>query len=85
MAIFEQWSTFDCARSRHCVTARAEAAAVALEFTSKGVGSALMRHAIEEARRLEHGGVRLVGDAAYYSRFGFSAERTGELSMPGPF
>ena len=27
----------------------------------------------------------LVGDAPYYGRFGFSAEKTGALWMPGPF
>ena len=27
----------------------------------------------------------LLGDAPYYARFGFSAAKTGELSLPGPF
>ena len=27
----------------------------------------------------------LLGDAPYYARFGFSADKTGELSLPGPF
>ncbi len=27
----------------------------------------------------------LLGDAPYYSRFGFSAQKTGELLLPGPF
>lgn len=52
---------------------------------SAGIGAALMRHALEEARRLGHRAVLLVGDAAYYSRFGFSAEKTGSLAMPGPY
>jgi predicted N-acetyltransferase YhbS len=52
---------------------------------SAGVGSALMRHAIAEARRLGHGAILLVGDAPYYARFGFSAEKTGRLAMPGPY
>ncbi|MBN9549709.1 MAG: N-acetyltransferase, partial [Alphaproteobacteria bacterium] len=26
-----------------------------------------------------------VGDAPYYGRFGFSADRTGTLAMPGPY
>jgi predicted N-acetyltransferase YhbS len=50
-----------------------------------GIGSALMRVAIEEAARRGHGAVLLVGDAPYYARFGFSAEKTASLSMPGPY
>jgi predicted N-acetyltransferase YhbS len=52
---------------------------------SAGIGSALMRHAIEEAQRLGHGAILLVGDAPYYQRFGFSCEKTGDLAMPGPY
>jgi predicted N-acetyltransferase YhbS len=59
--------------------------AVAPQYTGAGIGSALMRHAIAEAARLEHGAVLLVGDAPYYARFGFSAGKTGEMSMPGPY
>ena len=59
--------------------------AVAPDHKGAGIGSALMRHAIEEAKRLEHGAILLVGDAAYYARFGFSVEKTGSMSMPGPF
>ena len=54
-------------------------------FNGQGIGKALMTHAIAEAKRLEHAAVILVGDAAYYERFGFSADQTGELFMPGPF
>lgn len=50
-----------------------------------GVGSALMRHALAEARRLGHGAVLLVGDPDYYARFGFSSQKTAELAMPGPY
>jgi predicted N-acetyltransferase YhbS len=59
--------------------------AVAPDLKGAGVGSALMRHAIEEAKRLEHGAILLVGDEPYYARFGFSAGKTGNMSMPGPF
>ncbi len=52
---------------------------------SAGIGSALMRHAVAEARRLGHRAILLVGDAPYYARFGFSAEKTGQLAMPGPY
>jgi predicted N-acetyltransferase YhbS len=51
----------------------------------KGVGSALMRAAIAEAKRRGHGAILLVGDAPYYARFGFTAEPTQHLVMPGPF
>jgi predicted N-acetyltransferase YhbS len=58
--------------------------AVAADAQNQGVGGALMRHALRKAASLRHGAVLLVGDAAYYSRFGFSAESTGALRMPGP-
>lgn len=51
----------------------------------KGIGAALMRAAVTEAARLGHGAVLLVGDAAYYERFGFFADRARHLVMPGPF
>jgi predicted N-acetyltransferase YhbS len=57
---------------------------VAADAQGQGVGSALMRHALHEAASLGHGAVLLVGDVAYYSRFGFSAWSTGALCMPGP-
>jgi predicted N-acetyltransferase YhbS len=41
--------------------------------------------AVAEAKKRGHGAVILVGDAPYYGRFGFDAEKTGELRMPGPF
>jgi len=47
----------------------------------RGIGAALMHRAIEVARAHGHAAVLLVGDAAYYSRFGFSAEKTGRLSL----
>jgi predicted N-acetyltransferase YhbS len=50
-----------------------------------GVGAALMMHALEVAKQRGHGAVILLGDAPYYARFGFSAEKTGALSLPGPF
>jgi predicted N-acetyltransferase YhbS len=49
-----------------------------------GIGSALMEEAIARAKRLGHGAIILVGDAPYYSRFGFSAELTKRLKMPAP-
>src|ERR1700682_5563624 len=52
---------------------------------SLGVGAALMDRALAVAMARGHGAVILLGDAPYYARFGFSAEKTGELSLPGPF
>ena len=49
----------------------------------RGIGSALMRHALRAAARRGHRAVLLAGDASYYGRFGFSAERTGGLWLPG--
>ncbi|MBX3598118.1 MAG: N-acetyltransferase [Rhizobiaceae bacterium] len=59
--------------------------AVDPSLKSAGIGSALMLHAIAEARQLGHEVILLVGDAPYYQRFGFSAEKAGALAMPGPF
>lgn len=59
--------------------------AVEPSLKSAGIGKALMLHAISEAARLGHGAILLVGDAPYYGRFGFSADKTGMLSMPGPY
>jgi predicted N-acetyltransferase YhbS len=50
-----------------------------------GVGAALMKHALAAAKARGHGAVLLLGDAPYYARFGFSALKTGELLLPGPF
>jgi predicted N-acetyltransferase YhbS len=50
-----------------------------------GVGAALMDRALDITRQRGHGAVILLGDAPYYARFGFSADKTGELALPGPF
>lgn len=49
------------------------------------VGAALMDHALTAAKARGHGAVILRGDADYYSRFGFTAAKTRELALPGPF
>jgi len=58
--------------------------AVEASCRNRGIGAALVRHAIRVARRLGHGAVILVGDAPYYSRFGFTAEKTTSIRLPGP-
>ncbi len=50
----------------------------------KGIGAALIHHALAEARLLGHQAVVLVGDAPYYSRFGFGETGTRGLHLPGP-
>jgi predicted N-acetyltransferase YhbS len=59
--------------------------AVEAAWRGMGIGSSLMRRALATARRRGHRAVLLVGDASYYGRFGFSAEKTGGLWLPGPF
>jgi predicted N-acetyltransferase YhbS len=74
-----------CVRRDHAEALLLGPLAVDPFYAGNGIGSALMNLAIDEARRLEHGAIILVGDADYYKRFGFSAEKTGSLFMPGPF
>jgi len=49
----------------------------------RGIGGALMRHALAAAQG--HAAILLLGDAPYYARFGFSADKTGALWLPGPY
>src|SRR6202035_2447885 len=48
-----------------------------------GVGAALMDHALAAARARGHRAVVLLGDAPHYTRFGFSADKAGEVPLPG--
>lgn len=50
-----------------------------------GVGAALMERAIAAAKARGHRAIILLGDAPYYARFGFSAAKTGQLTLPGAF
>ena len=59
--------------------------AVDPEYRSGGLGGRLMQQAIATARMRGHGAILLVGDAPYYGRFGFSADQTGLLWMPGSY
>jgi predicted N-acetyltransferase YhbS len=51
----------------------------------RGIGAAMVWHALRAAREAGHAAVLLVGDASYYGRFGFTADRTGALVMPGAY
>jgi predicted N-acetyltransferase YhbS len=59
--------------------------AVAADCRNRGIGAALVRRCLREARRRGHAAIILVGDLPYYGRFGFTAEKTGALRLPGPF
>jgi predicted N-acetyltransferase YhbS len=57
--------------------------AVHPEAQKRGIGAALTQRALDEAARRGHTAVLLVGDAAYYGRFGFSADKTQALRLSG--
>ena len=59
--------------------------AVARDWRNQGIGAALVRHALTAATARGHAAVLLMGDAPYYSRFGFSAEKAADLWLPGPY
>lgn len=58
--------------------------AVEPAFEGRGIGSALMRAAIEAAKARNEALVFLVGDEPYYKRFGFRRVPAQGPSMPGP-
>lgn len=58
--------------------------AVDCRHQGKGLGAALMRHAMAEAKMLGHAAIILVGDAPYYARFGFTGSLVADLHLPGP-
>ncbi len=58
--------------------------AVEPAFEGRGIGTALMRRAIDAARAKGHSLVLLVGDEAYYGRFGFWRVPPRQLELPGP-
>lgn len=49
-----------------------------------GIGRALVRHGLTEAKRLGHRICVLVGDPAYYEPFGFVNAGSAGLILPGP-
>ncbi|MEO8558675.1 MAG: N-acetyltransferase [Rhodospirillales bacterium] len=58
--------------------------AVQPALRGRGHGKALMRHGIEQAHKLGHKLIVLVGDPEYYNPFGFTREQALALSLPGP-
>jgi predicted N-acetyltransferase YhbS len=59
--------------------------AVSPDRRNRGIGASLIRRALRDARRFGHGAMMLVGDAPYYGRFGFAADKTGRLWLPGRY
>jgi predicted N-acetyltransferase YhbS len=59
--------------------------AVHPDYRCQGLGGALINRSLDDAKRLGHRAVMLVGDAPYYERFGFSAQATGGLWLPGRY
>ena len=53
-------------------------------FRSRGVARLLMAASLDAARAADHQLVILVGDEAYYKRYGFVRVPAGRLTMPGP-
>ena len=56
--------------------------AVLPERQKQGIGSALVRHGLEECKRLGHAMVIVLGHPGYYPRFGFSALMAKQLECP---
>jgi predicted N-acetyltransferase YhbS len=57
---------------------------VAPDFKNRGLGKALMQTAIDAAAAAGDKAVLLVGDAPYYSPFGFQQVPFGQITLPGP-
>lgn len=58
--------------------------AVDPDFGKRGIGRALVRATIAEARARGHRLMLLVGDAPYYGPLGFHAVSPEKVRMPGP-
>ncbi|MBW8815719.1 MAG: N-acetyltransferase [Caulobacterales bacterium] len=56
--------------------------AVRPESQRAGVGGALVRSGLESAREFGAHGVLVLGDPAYYPRFGFAAETAAQVRSP---
>lgn len=57
---------------------------VSPDFKNRGLGKALMRTAMDAAELAGDKIVLLVGDAPYYSPFGFQQVPLGQITLPGP-
>jgi predicted N-acetyltransferase YhbS len=53
-------------------------------FRTRGVGSALIKRALKDAKAAGHNLVVLVGDEPFYVKAGFKRIPKGQVKMPGP-
>ena len=53
-------------------------------FRTRGVGSALIKRALKDAKAAGHNLVVLVGDEPFYVKGGFKRIPKGQVKMPGP-
>ena len=53
-------------------------------FRARGIGSALIERALNDAKAAGHALVLLVGDEPFYGRLGFKRIPKGQVKMPGP-
>jgi predicted N-acetyltransferase YhbS len=58
--------------------------AVQPDQRGRGIGIALMQAGIEEAKRVGHRAIVLVGDPPYYARVGFAPLPRDSVKLPGP-
>jgi predicted N-acetyltransferase YhbS len=58
--------------------------AVQCDQRGRGIGIALMKRGIEEARAQGHASIILIGDEPYYVRVGFASLPAGRIRFPGP-
>jgi predicted N-acetyltransferase YhbS len=58
--------------------------AVLPQFTRRGLGSILIKESLKVSRQADHKLVILVGDADFYSRFGFQSMPVGSVLFPTP-
>ena len=56
--------------------------AVSPDWQRRGIGSELIRRGIDDCRALGEGSVFVLGEPAYYGRFGFSAELASRFESP---
>jgi len=58
--------------------------AVRPELAGRGIGRALVRHGLVQAKEQGWPAILVVGDPKYYQPFGFTREAAATLRLPGP-